>query len=52
MGEFVADFRQNWDNSYWWADHQLLMAAIIAVIGLVVHGVHLLMDRKWGTPDA
>lgn len=27
--DFLTDFRNNWDNSYWWADHQWLMILLI-----------------------
>jgi hypothetical protein len=52
MSDFLDDFRANWDNSYWWADHQLLMAGLIGVIGLAIHALHLLMERAWGGPPA
>jgi hypothetical protein len=48
MGEFLDDLRLNWDSSYWWADHQLLMMVLLGLLGLAFHGLHLLMDRKWG----
>ena len=38
MKDFLEDFKDNWDNSYWWADHQWLM---IAVSTLVAGGISI-----------
>lgn len=39
LREFVAELREHWRDSYWWADHQALRAAgvsvVIGIIGLV-----------------
>lgn len=48
MRDFLEDFRENWSDSYWWADHQWLMAIVVGIVGLSFHGLQLLMDRKWG----
>jgi len=48
VGEFLREFRARWDDHYWWLDHQLLLAVLLAVIGLVFHGLHLWMERAWG----
>lgn len=29
--DFVSDFRENWDDHYWWTRHQALQAVLIAV---------------------
>lgn len=51
MHEFLADLRDNWTDSYWWADHQWLMAILVGLIGLAIHGLQLAMDRRWGAAD-
>ena len=33
--EFFEDLRQNWDNTYWWADKQWLMYIILCSILMV-----------------
>lgn len=32
LREFVAELRANWRDSYWWADHQALRAALVSVL--------------------
>lgn len=27
--ELIDDLRNNWDNSYWWVDHQWLMSILL-----------------------
>lgn len=34
MREFLEDLRNHWDDSYWWADHQLLMACLVGLVSL------------------
>jgi hypothetical protein len=29
---FIEDLRLNWDNRYWWADHQIVVALVVAFI--------------------
>ncbi len=48
MADFWRDLRDHWDDHYWWLDHQLLMAILLALVGLLFHGLHLWMDRAWG----
>lgn len=52
MSEFLHELRDNWRDSYWWADHQWLMVVLLGLIGLAFHGLHLWMDHQWGLPDA
>lgn len=39
MREFIEELRDNWRNSYWWADHQglraFLIGVMLGVLGLV-----------------
>lgn len=30
--ELLDELRDNWDDPYWWADHQALQAALLAVL--------------------
>jgi hypothetical protein len=30
--EFLRELRDNWDDHYWWARHQALQAALVAVL--------------------
>jgi hypothetical protein len=32
LRELAEELRENWDNGYWWADHQLLQAALVGVV--------------------
>lgn len=32
LREFLADVRENWDDDYWWARHQVLRATLIAIV--------------------
>lgn len=32
MRELLADLREHWDDGYWWADRQLLLATLVAII--------------------
>lgn len=32
MQEFLEEVKDNWNNAYWWADHQWLMAIGMGVI--------------------
>jgi len=51
MKEFLEDLRDNWDDSYWWADHQLLLAILLGLVGLAFHGLRLAMDNKWAVQN-
>jgi hypothetical protein len=30
--EFLRELRENWDDHYWWARHQALQAAAVAIV--------------------
>jgi hypothetical protein len=32
LRDFLADLRENWDDHYWWARHQVLQAALVAIL--------------------
>lgn len=32
MSELLSELRENWNDGYWWADHELLAAAVAATI--------------------
>jgi hypothetical protein len=32
VSEFFAELREHWDDGYWWADRQLLLAILVAVL--------------------
>lgn len=36
LAEFWAELRENWDDSYWWADHPELRAAMVGVVAGIV----------------
>ncbi|HET9721127.1 MAG TPA: hypothetical protein VFP55_13685 [Solirubrobacteraceae bacterium] len=36
INEFLKDLRLNWDDHYWWARHQALLAAVTAIVTGVV----------------
>jgi hypothetical protein len=57
MPELWQELREHWDDGYWWADRQLLLAVLVALaagtIGLVFKTLELLMTRAIaGAPDA
>ena len=31
LRDFLDDLRDNWDDHYWWARHQALQAALVAI---------------------
>lgn len=31
MREFLDELREHWDDGYWWADRQLLLAVLVCV---------------------
>lgn len=39
MSDFLSDLREHWDDGYWWADRQLLLAVLAAlatgIVGLL-----------------
>ena len=49
MNDFLQELRDRWDDPYFWADHQALRMAGIAVvagiIGLIFHYAELRLDR-------
>ncbi len=52
MSDFITDLKEHWNDSYWWADHQVLMAILVGMIGLAFHAMTLMMDRAWtAVPD-
>jgi hypothetical protein len=30
--DFARELRENWDDHYWWARHQALQAALVALV--------------------
>jgi hypothetical protein len=54
--DFLDDFKQNWNNSYWWADRQWLMAVctgvIVGGISLTVKYGELKMEQKMNVGSA
>jgi hypothetical protein len=32
VSEFLAELREHWDDGYWWADRQVLLAIVVALI--------------------
>lgn len=50
--EFLKDLHNNWDNSYWWADHQwlmyILLFGIIAGYSMAIEYMRLTMRAKIG----
>ena len=38
MTDFLSELREHWNDGYWWADRQLLLAVLVAlatgIIGL------------------
>lgn len=49
MSEFLQDLRDHWNDSYWWADHQLLLAVLLGIVSLGFHALKLWMDHRWAT---
>lgn len=31
MNDFLSDLREHWNDGYWWADRQILLAIIVAL---------------------
>jgi hypothetical protein len=57
MSELLAELREHWDDGYWWADRQLLLAALCAlaagIIGLAMKILEAYALRAInGVPDA
>lgn len=52
MREFLDELREHWDDSYWWADHQLLMAVLLGLVGLAFTAAELWLRRRWQITDA
>lgn len=55
--DFVTDLRENYDSTYWWADHPILRVALLSIVaggvGLTFHYLQLRMDRNMiGAPNA
>lgn len=46
MSEFLQDLRANWDNSYWWADHQLLLAVLVGAVSLSFALLEVLLKQR------
>jgi hypothetical protein len=55
LNDFVQDFREHWDDAYWWADHQLLQTAlactVVGVMGLAFKYAELRMQQSIGAPN-
>lgn len=32
MSDFLAELREHWDDGYWWADRQILLAIVVGII--------------------
>jgi hypothetical protein len=32
LREFLGELRENWDDSYWWADHPALRVTLLSII--------------------
>lgn len=32
MTEFLSDLREHWNDGYWWAEHQIELAVIVALV--------------------
>lgn len=49
--EKLAELRDHWDDSYWWADHPTLRIAILSVVsgivGLVFLWAQLELKRRY-----
>ena len=46
MSDFLAELREHWDDGYWWADRQLLLAVLAALAtGIVGLGFAYLEAR-------
>jgi len=46
VSDFLAELREHWDDGYWWADRQLLLAVLAALAtGIVGLGFAYLEAR-------
>lgn len=57
MRDFLDELRAHWDDGYWWADRQLLLAVLCALaagtIGLAMKVLELYATKLIvGVPDA
>lgn len=45
MRSFLDELREHWDDGYWWADRQILLAIILGLVGLGFFTLRLLIAR-------
>lgn len=50
LAEFLDDLRENWDDHYWWASHQALQAAVVAVIAGAISLIFAWLETRIRTP--
>lgn len=36
MSELLSELRENWNDGYWWADHELLLATLAATVTAMI----------------
>lgn len=50
MKEFLDEIKLNWNNGYWWADHQwllyILLAGFASATGVVQKYIEIQMENK------
>lgn len=46
MSEFLKELRDNWDNSYWWADHPTLRVALLSIISGAIGVLFVYLNVK------
>ena len=50
MREFLTDLRDHWDDGYWWADRQILLAIVLGLLSLAFYTLRLLIARALTPP--
>lgn len=50
MRNFLDELREHWDDGYWWADRQILLAIVLGLIGLAFFTMRLLLERRLRAP--
>lgn len=54
LSEFLDDLYKNWDNAYWWLDHQWLVTGLLFVLAgvyeLAIHYTKLRLTQTMAPP--
>jgi len=52
--EYLSELRENWRDSYWWADHAMLQTVLLCVmagmIGVSFKALELYIEQKMRPP--